>query len=729
MKSRFFAFLVLATAAAAACSHDDATDPLPAGREMTLAFTSDKPALEGDTRTVFEDGSVLWSATGEKIRIAHANNGAFAASQTFYVSNSASVSSDRRKATFSFTGTVPTDPGSYTFHALYPSAASSMSKLEYGSEISAKILPTQTPSAASFDPAADVMVASSRDTYPSFSEQDVIPLAYKRLAAHGCVTLTGLAFEAGETVDNVTFTAPAATKIAGSVYIDLLQKQVTQTTEAVNTLTLAYNAAALDAQGAFRAWFCSLPFEIASGEQLAVEVATPRGTYTRTITARAEGIHFLQNRYNTLAIDMSTATFTPNPSAASIFNVTFGTTSKNVTYNTNYNMGATGTSASTLEYAFSASSEQIRYSNTISGYEGASEGAYWWATKQSTFTVSGIDISNKQHLALTFGAGYANSTVQASISVDGQFFYPLSADAVSVTTTAGLKTLNFSLASTYPTCSIRLENTGSTTVVIDDVQLKALDEAAPDAYIVDISPIILSTPADGETMTFAANNGTETGAPAEQTIDYSWSGDNCTFSVEKGDADNWFTVTDNGTGQITIRPDVYTSKDADRSGSVRLVLTKAGAEVASNTVTILQRKVGERLQATLELNVSSFGNSWSGYANKTATVTGSDQVGYVIAADQVVYNVDYLQARSSKNSAIYNTTTLGSIASIAITDATGATFKVNVGNAQKPTTTEATATDKRNFTVAETGNGFFRITVSNTTIAKINKIVIVYTPN
>ena len=53
-------------------------------------------------------------------------------------------------------------------------------------------------------------------------------------------------------------------------------------------------------------WFCSAPATIAEGETLQVVVETNRATYTRTITARTEGIHFVQNKRSLLSISLGT---------------------------------------------------------------------------------------------------------------------------------------------------------------------------------------------------------------------------------------------------------------------------------------------------------------------------------------------------------------------------------------------------------------------------------------
>lgn len=132
---------------------------------------------------------------------------------------------------------------------------------------------------------------------------------------------------------------------------------------------------------------------------------------------------------------------------------------------------------------------------------------------------------------------------------------------------------------------------------------------------------------------------------------------------------------------------------------------------------------------TAEITVSCYnsGSSWSSYADKNGSVTGSDAVLYNISSKQIAYNADYIQARSSKSSVIYNTSSFGTISEIHIYDDTAATFNVYVGTSSELSGTSNVSADGtgRVFTISGT-NGYFKITNSNSTIAHITKIKITY---
>lgn len=130
---------------------------------------------------------------------------------------------------------------------------------------------------------------------------------------------------------------------------------------------------------------------------------------------------------------------------------------------------------------------------------------------------------------------------------------------------------------------------------------------------------------------------------------------------------------------------------------------------------------------SFDITVSSFSNqSWSSYATKTATITGSDNKTYSITGESMAYNADYIQIRKSKNSKIYNTTPIGKIRSIVITDNTQATFTVKSGSSKEACNTSVSAeSDNRTFNF--TGDAsYFTIEVGNTTIAHVTKITVTY---
>ena len=147
------------------------------------------------------------------------------------------------------------------------------------------------------------------------------------------------------------------------------------------------------------------------------------------------------------------------------------------------------------------------------------------------------------------------------------------------------------------------------------------------------------------------------------------------------------------------------------------------SEVASKKYS----STGGETTYSFDITVSSFSNtSWSSYATKEAAITGSDNKTYSIMGENMAYNKDYIQIRSSKKSKIYNTTSIGKIRSIVISDDTQATFTVKSGSTKDACNTLVSAeSDKRTFNF--TGDAsYFTIEVGNTTIAHVTKITVTY---
>lgn len=327
MKPTFKSLLVLAAAALAftGCTGEDAAGP-SGKKEKTceISFSGEKPVLDtgvspltAETRTEFVDGTILWSTTGEQISMCYTLDGVFTKKSIYKSTGNAEVSADRKTATFRTNASFnATDEGAYKFYAIYPSDAhgGSGSGISEAPTLPVKISATQSPSATSFDPVADVMLASSAHTYTAIpTGENMVSMRYKRMVAHGILLLNfgtspHFKYDEGERIKSVRFTVPGK-KVAGSVTMDIVAQTV-DATGAGDNIMLNYATATHPAgvspndDKKFAAWFCSLDFSVPEGGEFTVAVTTDRGIYTRTIKARAGGIHFPQNRYSSLAINM-----------------------------------------------------------------------------------------------------------------------------------------------------------------------------------------------------------------------------------------------------------------------------------------------------------------------------------------------------------------------------------------------------------------------------------------
>ena len=312
MKNLFKTMMLVAVAAMGftACSNEAFEEVNPANEKtFTLTISAEKPALESDTRTEFFNNSVIWTANDQIRACYYHSTGVWS---RYDASQTNNVAADGSTAIFTNFNDFPKiDGGSYTFYAGYPKNAigNGNTYAPSGGELSVEVATEQTmPKAGTFDANADILLGKATEDISDIPAGADIMLSfnYTRQVAHGCVTLKNLAAEEGEVVKTVKFTAPEDVKLTGNGSVNFVEQTMTELDNNTVTVAMPTNTAANEN---VVVWFCSAPATIASGAKLTVEVETTRGTYTRTIKANTNGIKFLQNRYNTLSINMDEANF------------------------------------------------------------------------------------------------------------------------------------------------------------------------------------------------------------------------------------------------------------------------------------------------------------------------------------------------------------------------------------------------------------------------------------
>ena len=293
---RPFVLAVAAMAALSACNKEADVTPEENGKDIVLNFVSEKPDLiDPETRTVYNptSGSIDWSA-GDQIKVGITVDDVWMA---------AAAAPGEGESAKLFTSTAQ---GTYKFYGLYPASAVTSSDAGYIPSVTFTIPDTQVPAAASFDNAADVLVAVS-DEYEGIPSDRNIDLAWTRVVAHGDITLKKLpALADGETIQGLTISAQEGADLVGRHYIDITTGAVTlpSSATAVNAIeidTRNLNVNATDNTLEF--WFSSLPFTATS---LKVVLTTNKKVYTKEYTGI--NLAFLANRRNTLSIGMKGAT-------------------------------------------------------------------------------------------------------------------------------------------------------------------------------------------------------------------------------------------------------------------------------------------------------------------------------------------------------------------------------------------------------------------------------------
>lgn len=331
----------------AACTEISVPDKVNPGEGMTLYLSGEKPVIESDTKTYVDPitSKVLWSESGEKLMVAISNSaetqeepydkGVLVPKRELdypLESNEATVTNGGLEATFSLTEKddckFPIGYGDYRFHAVYPADAAFALGNEHLWDWGVWVGTRQNeigqfPTETCYDPAADVMLAISKNKYSTITSGMNIDLIFERLVTHGKITLTGLPTNA--IVSKAIIKAPIGYTMSGIYYINVLNKDLSCDKSNRNYVILNYTPYSEDAgeketkssegtgrqvnsDGTFDLWFCTQPINIPQGDKLQIMLYTTEGTIEKTITANDKGISFEKNKLSTLSINMSAQT-------------------------------------------------------------------------------------------------------------------------------------------------------------------------------------------------------------------------------------------------------------------------------------------------------------------------------------------------------------------------------------------------------------------------------------
>lgn len=256
---------------------------------VTLNFSSEN---EAGTKTEWTGKTIVWSA-GDAMSMVYSLDGAW--------NNTVYPSATLEKATAVANFSVPTDiqpdaTGEFAFAAVYPSSAITSTLSD--SKAVVTVPSNQTPSASTFDKAADIMLGHSVETYTSVPTESV-PMLWDRKVAHAYITLTAISLVPGEVIDNVVITANNETMLTGEFEMDLSSGEMSAK-KASNAVTVDVSSLSVDSEGKLSFWVSFAPAKVNS---LKVELNTSMTTFERVVLNC--NIDFLVNTKNDLEIKMS----------------------------------------------------------------------------------------------------------------------------------------------------------------------------------------------------------------------------------------------------------------------------------------------------------------------------------------------------------------------------------------------------------------------------------------
>lgn len=280
-----------------ACSRKEAFDPgtetvVPEVEKALPAFRMEVSAGDPGTKTVIDDVgggqyNVLWQA-GDALGVYEVGNGVV---QEKAVSEPLASGGATANFSFSLSGT-PSAPYDYTF--VYPASALHFAGGHYLITIPA----TQTVSAGSFDPAADVLVS---ELVQSDSRPLSVEARFARLG--GTARMVIKAPETTETIEQILFSTTEG-NIVGSYELNPSTGEVSDGLLSGSMALTLIPAASTLYSGEIPVWFRLA--DVTLTQAFTVSVRTNLKTYTKTVNLAAAGrsIQFRNSALTTFNVNM-----------------------------------------------------------------------------------------------------------------------------------------------------------------------------------------------------------------------------------------------------------------------------------------------------------------------------------------------------------------------------------------------------------------------------------------
>lgn len=256
----------------AGCAQE--ADYTPAEETVTLQVEVSQPV----TKTYTEGDKIFWNETGEQINIIYFADESTSRRQSATHEDYTVV--DNR---ISFTADLTMTDGAakYTFGAFYPYAYRHTT-----SSVSLTVPQVQTPTATSYDPAADIMVSAQ----PVVTEEipNKISFQFSRMVAIVNMTIKGI--PAGEYIDEIIVSSSA--KPAGAMEFKVHEPNTVENAKWYNNYEdITLNMGNRVATGNDDVWFITVPTDL-SGTDLTVKVSTDKNDYIKTIDLTGKTLNF-----------------------------------------------------------------------------------------------------------------------------------------------------------------------------------------------------------------------------------------------------------------------------------------------------------------------------------------------------------------------------------------------------------------------------------------------------
>ena len=286
MKNIFKSLMLVAVAAMGFACQENVADFTPErANEVVMTITADVD----ETRTYISEendtnGKVAWSE-GDQIKVIE--NGAI-----FRTSDAAVIDGDGKAQ---FAVSFPKNDGAVTYNAVFPASAVVEEAEVNADEVQVAVKSFQYPTATSFDPQADVLVAKELE----FDAQpEALNMQFKRIVSLGKMTLKKIEDDAK--ISKVIFTVENQ-GLAGRNTVNTTTGEVVSYGN-VNTITLTY----AEPIATREIYFTCNPFKLVADDTFKVTVVCADNTaYVRKVTlAGDKELTFTEGDMSTFSVTM-----------------------------------------------------------------------------------------------------------------------------------------------------------------------------------------------------------------------------------------------------------------------------------------------------------------------------------------------------------------------------------------------------------------------------------------
>ncbi len=627
MKKIFTKLMLLAVAAAALVSCENNYEEQTPVVELTQTVTlsAEKPT---QVRTELIEGVPYWSK-GDQI-------GVYVQDGESYKNYAFKNDNEEATLTTSFTGTTAV---ANTLFVYYPYVAGSDVINDNGC-VKATIPSAQQPTVASFDGAADIMIA--KPVTLDEEGNQLSDLEFARVAAIVKVVLKDKTGNlAGQHVSSLTMTAE--TNLTGKVYLDVIKQELGELySNKSQSVTANYTPATqfvVDGENAV--YLVVYPQVLASGSNLTFEATTEGYTITKEITL-SQDINLAMGKVTTLNVSLEATNveeietiewvnnaynLVPNITGLAIGDkVVIAAANYDVALSTTQNSNNRGETAITKN-----ANSTIEIDNTVEVLTveaGKIDGTFAFKTSD-----------NKYLYAASSSSNYLRS--EATLSDNSSFLVTI-ADGIVTATAQGTNTHNI-LRYNDNNNMFSCYNSGQQDISI----YKLVGE-----YVVKAPAITLSIA--GVTVEHDATSG-------EATVTAT-NGDG--WAINATTDATWVSNLAYADGKITFTTE---ANDGDaRTATVNVTATKADYEDVTTTFTISQNAKPAAGGPTTVVDVLDYaftgltGNGYTAWSGKTGT-SGA------VYAGQSNAGVKYIQLRNTSPSGIITTKSGGKVRKVVVT--------------------------------------------------------------